>query len=491
MRKISRQLQLALIIFVISFLFHLIGLGKIGRTWDEQFKYDLGFVGWDNIFHGRFAEEYWAFGTEHPMLAKYIYGMAAPLNQIFVPPSGVLPDTFRTTFENNIWTPTILNGSRYLVRYDFLAPRLISAVANSLTIAFTYLLAASFLSSTFSLAIPFILLFTPRFLVMGQLMPYESLSVALFTAALYLGLRRHLNWATLLIAASFWIRYNNVYLLIFWAGYLWFVHRDWRRILYLPVLTLAIGLLTWPYLWHHFPSNLISSFQEHSSRQIGFSFYFIRSLFVTTPIPILLLAGLGFFSVPKYIRWWFISSLVFFTIFSVTGGGTRYIFVIYPALALMAAAGWKYVWGLLRYPLIQIFGAAAILGWLAFSLFSYYPYYLDYYNELVGGISGAAQSGYDVSWWGEGQREAALWLKTNAPPDSSLALYVTPKYVFPVYFGRQFKIFPFDSGIQEADYLVVSRDQYPLLAAEISESYHPVYDVRVRGVSLLSIFARK
>ncbi|KKU20911.1 MAG: hypothetical protein UX32_C0010G0001, partial [Microgenomates group bacterium GW2011_GWF1_46_12] len=53
MRKISRQLQLALIIFVISFLFHLIGLGKIGRTWDEQFKYDLGFVGWDNIFHGR------------------------------------------------------------------------------------------------------------------------------------------------------------------------------------------------------------------------------------------------------------------------------------------------------------------------------------------------------------------------------------------------------------------------------------------------------
>ncbi|KKU20863.1 MAG: hypothetical protein UX32_C0011G0001, partial [Microgenomates group bacterium GW2011_GWF1_46_12] len=52
-------------------------------------------------------------------------------------------------------------------------------------------------------------------------------------------------------------------------------------------------------------------------------------------------------------------------------------------------------------------------------------------------------------------------------------------------------IFPFDSGIQEADYLVVSRDQYPLLAAEISESYHPVYDVRVRGVSLLSIFARK
>jgi len=36
-----------------------------------------------------------------------------------------------------------------------------------------------------------------------------------------------------------------------------------------------------------------------------------------------------------------------------------------------------------------------------YNLVSFYPYYLSYFNTLIGGIKGAANKGFELTYWGE------------------------------------------------------------------------------------------
>ena len=59
------------------------------------------------------------------------------------------------------------------------------------------------------------------------------------------------------------------------------------------------------------------------------------------------------------------------------------------------------------------------------------PYYLSYYNSLVGGPETVyAEKLMPLGWWGEGQGAAGKWLYTNGFPNMEIGLAAMPRYVF-------------------------------------------------------------
>ncbi|MBI3078157.1 MAG: hypothetical protein HYY85_14425, partial [Deltaproteobacteria bacterium] len=107
--------------------------------------------------------------------------------------------------------------------------------------------------------------------------------------------------------------------------------------------------------------------------------------------------------------------------------------ILFPALALMAAAGLRQAQGLgrqalQRSPVLPSGWSRALRGMIAAlpaALLLYlllidlriHPYYLDYYNELVGGPSGVYQRHLlELAWWNEGTDEAVAYLNQVAPP---------------------------------------------------------------------------
>ncbi len=105
----------------------------------------------------------------------------------------------------------------------------------------------------------------------------------------------------------------------------------------------------------------------------------------------------------------------------------RYTLPTWPALLALSAAGWKFwlwdagAWVRARWPRFATRGAsvgryaliAAILGLEGCTLAWYHPYYLSYFNPLLGG--GAAAQHALLIGWGEGMDQVGAYL--SARPD--------------------------------------------------------------------------
>lgn len=165
----------------------------------------------------------------------------------------------------------------------------------------------------------------------------------------------------------------------------------------------------------------------------GRLFYPITYLWRTTPVVLvgLALAALGIF-LPRGVQEegnhrWVAGVLVLFaflyTIFMTLGSKKfdRYLLPVYAPLDLVAGMGWVMAarWLVERIPQIQTrFGVPVLLGVVilaqAYGALGTYPYYLSYYNPLMGGGEKAPQ--VMMVGWGEGLDQAARYL--NNKPDA-------------------------------------------------------------------------
>jgi hypothetical protein len=123
----------------------------------------------------------------------------------------------------------------------------------------------------------------------------------------------------------------------------------------------------------------------------------------------------------------------------------RYLLPVFPALDLLAAMGWVAVVAWLRsrrLALLRRYAPYLLLGALivlqATGTLRTYPYYLSYYNPLMGG-SGKAPEVMAIGW-GEGLDEAADYLnaKPNAHNLQVMAWYETS--FFPFFSGTAWPI---------------------------------------------------
>lgn len=502
---------LLILIFSISFCVHLIGINRIGRTWDEQFKVDTGFVAWKNLTKGDFSEKSWSHVYEHPMVGKYIYGFFMGPHMIRIDDGkghfARLTNLDIQALSTGNYIKTQIGNELYMVSYDLTTPRLVSALLNSLAVTLTVLIAMLFLSELWAFLAGAFLILIPRFLAMGQLITFESVTVFFFTltAVLFYKLLKNpgeIKWyivVGILCGLLFWTRYNNYFIFVFLGGWMlldYYFKKNREifnlRLLLIPTIAFFLGVIIWPYLWHDFPKNLIESFMFHSGRATP-TLYFLNRILVTTPVPILIGLTLGIIFALKnkkywqvFILWWFFSVLLVNTLIGSSGGGTRYVFIIYPVIGMLCAYGFsqllKRKW---IYALIPVF------AYMIIEMAMFYPYYLDYYNMIIGGVRGASKLDYEVSWWGEGQRALGNYANKNIPPGSTFGYFVVPRYVAPATRFDINNLGFIDDTDLTPDYVMVSRWRVNEFNKKHGTKYSVIHSEKVRSEDLVILFKKK
>src|SRR6266545_2649484 len=118
----EKKLRIYMLCFSLAFVVHLLGLNQIGRTWDEEYKVDAGFIAWDRMLAHDFSLNAWNDGTEHPMVAKYLYGFFLRPELIYLQgPTGTAPlspDEIALLKTGN-YLQTSLWDSTYAAPYDY------------------------------------------------------------------------------------------------------------------------------------------------------------------------------------------------------------------------------------------------------------------------------------------------------------------------------------------------------------------------------------
>lgn len=176
---------------------------------------------------------------------------------------------------------------------------------------------------------------------------------------------------------------------------------------------------------------------------------------------------------PHFFLWLFVIALLLFGILS-PKKQDRYLLPLFPFLDLLAAIGWFGLLDLgysfiksrfpLNYPLSSIFyllSSTFLLLLHLLPMVTYYPYYLAYFNPLMGGPVRAAQT--TLVGWGEGMEQVAAYL--NGKPHAE-RLYVasTPSQTLLPYFVGTGENFYTNDIAFRADYVVLYLAQMQRLA---------------------------
>jgi 4-amino-4-deoxy-L-arabinose transferase-like glycosyltransferase len=168
--------------------------------------------------------------------------------------------------------------------------------------------------------------------------------------------------------------------------------------------------------------------------------------------------------------WLFTVSLLWFGILS-PKKQDRYLLPLFPWLNLLAAAGWvglmalarSYLKGyraLTRLPLrLAVYFLLLLLHFVP--VVTFYPYYLSYFNPLLGGPGRAAQT--TLMGWGEGMEQAAAYLNTK-PNATRLYVASTPSQTLLPYFVGTGENFYTNDIAFRADYVVIYLSQRQRLA---------------------------
>jgi 4-amino-4-deoxy-L-arabinose transferase-like glycosyltransferase len=234
--------------------------------------------------------------------------------------------------------------------------------------------------------------------------------------------------------------------------------------------------------------------------------YFPVMFFVTTPAFIIALSILGLLQINKNrINWIYLTLIIWFMIpflqsfYPWRHQNMRYIVEVYVPLSIMAALGINYFVDKFKRNkvIIKILSIMFIMIYLIFILIQQSPYYLDYFNELVGGTRGVYEKRYfDLGWWGSGLREAAIYLKDDVKPGSKIGLFISPVHTFPridnqnLVFINPNDVNAYKSNIKY-DYIVVN-DFHVLREGfrddGIKRDYKLIHEVLANGAPIVSIY---
>ena len=296
------------------------------------------------------------------------------------------------------------------------------------------------------------------------------------------------------------------------------------------LVSLATFILLWPAMWVDPMGTLWQMLDEtffkveaghlvyflgQPTLDPGFGFYPLVIAFRLTPItlPGVLLSLLlfvpplrrrsGLFTADGspsmlFLLWLFVISLWLFGNLS-PKKQDRYLLPLFPFLDLLAAVGWlglfrliftlsaltRYALPATRYPPIILLLLHAI------PVFTYYPYYLAYFNPLLGGPQRAVET--TLIGWGEGMEQAAAYL--NAKPNAeSLYVAAVPSQTLLPYFAGSGENFYTNDIAFRAEYVVLYISQIQRLApspeiVRYFQAQTPEKIIEIAGLPYAKIYA--
>ena len=299
-------------------------------------------------------------------------------------------------------------------------------------------------------------------------------------------------------------------------------------------ISLLVFVLLWPAMWvdplgalsQMFSRSLSYAEEGHSSviffnGQVyagdpGWSFYPVNYLWRTTP-PVLfglVLAGIALLRgrVPRdrpEMRWVVLLLVLYAVLFGVgmslaAKKFDRYLLPSFPALDLVAGFGWAallgWLWGAAPRPPVRLAGAAAVglaVVWQLLLALQTAPYYLSYYNPLLGGSERAPQ--VMMIGWGEGLDQAARYLNTLPHASDLRVMSHYPDGSFSYFFEGETLNLPerwgglADEQLDGVDYLVLYIHQWQrrrpdpeMLAFFAAQT--PEFVVRIDGLDYAQVY---
>ncbi len=445
-------------LLVITIAVRLVDINKPCETWDEVTTYSVGLNLWYNIARLDFSPESWST-SPHPPFARYVYGIANGVYLYSEAGAGL----FSMGYEQAVMA---MYESK-----NFIPGRLLSVAFAAGTIVLIFSMARKRLGMHVAAFASLIYALLPVTLAHTKLATLDSLLSLLFALSLFL----FLNWMDsgkriyfllsavvtgLAISTKF-----NAFALFLLLPCVYLLERrpalnarTLLRAASYPLISLAVLFASWPRLWWvwkdplGFLSGTVSfwtnyeNVPEYFIGSLAHPFYYMPAyVLVTAPLLILAFFALGHAAARKkegrpFIAWMWVPLLAFmgFQLLSpsaIAQGGPRYMFMVFPAFCILAACGLFYASNFVS----SRFGRKAfwILPAIAFAYLaavsaSAHPYYLDYYNEAVGGPSNVYGTRiFSIGGLGEGIGEAVSWLNNNAENGSAVQLYVQPRHVIP------------------------------------------------------------
>jgi hypothetical protein len=249
----------------------------------------------------------------------------------------------------------------------------------------------------------------------------------------------------------------------------------------------------------------------------GWLFYPLAYLWRTTPLVLggLLLGVLGMvFRLAPFdraeVRWWVVEMSSFALLFAVgmslgAKKFDRYLLPSMGALDWLAGLGWfsvaRWLWDCRRNRLARggaIGMIAAVIGLQAFFALQNYPYFLTYYNPLLGGPQQAPR--VMMIGWGEGLDQAARYLNSLPQANHLRVMSYYPNGCFSYFFnGKTLDLIKTWRGIEDkelrkAHYIVLYIHQWqrqrpdPQMLAYF-EKQQPVFVARINGLEYAKVYA--
>ncbi len=218
-------------------------------------------------------------------------------------------------------------------------------------------------------------------------------------------------------------------------------------IVYFSVAALA-SYWTWPFLWDSPTFHFLEAFKVMRDFPFGGEVRFFGDNYQPTNLPwfyvpflvsvqltepVVILAWVGFVVIVfKFIKEkqdfakWFVVLIWFILPIGlqiILGSGVydnfRQFLFILPPMFILAGLGWEALLSKIKLPGAQITLAALCVLPGMIGVISLHPYPYIYYNTMVGGVRGA-EGRFETDYWLTSYREAALYLKENAPQDSKI-----------------------------------------------------------------------
>lgn len=500
-RKIIKFL-LILFIFIFAVSLRLWNIDKMGRTWDEDSQVELGYKFIKLIENKDFSNPLWKY-PYHPPLTKYLYGWAAQYDVIGY------------------------KDGKPIFNYDWTHARLISVLFSSLTAILILLFGWKYFSPFIGFVSAIIFSMIPFLLGLSQLATIESILLFFFTASIYTFLN-FLNRMTLIngiltgimLGLALETKYTNILLIpiFLWIYTVWYIKNKKKgnflnpKILIIIATSFLTFFLLWPMPLFHLKEIFEANYQmrvvdtAHSIPEVFFgklmfvpTLYYAVEFLITTPFVILILFVIGLKNISDK-KTWIIYSLVIWFIFPFIQSfynfrqhGVRYIIEIYAPLSLIAGIGFNYILSkFTQRILIKTIFFIPIIIYMFLILIRITPYYLNYFNIVVGGAKNVYEKRlFQLGWWGEGGREAILYLKNTAPEGSIIGVAHEPFASIPKV--NNFKIEPYKEN-KEYDYVVVGFFhiiRHGFDDSKIRKEYTPVHSVIADGAHIMEVYKKK
>lgn len=491
-----------LVIFFFSLNLRIWNLNQMGQGWDEREYIEQGYNLIELINKGDLNNPYFYQTYDHPPLVKYLYGITAHFDV------------------------KSISNKNVIFNYDYTYSRLFSSLISSLSVVILFLFAWKYVSKKIAVFSAVILSMLPFFLGLSQLVTTESFTMLIFTSMFFAFVslldkfsKKKLLLTGILLGLAIQIKQSNILLipLMVVIYFIWaratkvkFTLGHLKVLIYILILGFITFLLIWPqgilnlpkiYSLHKYYWNVTTSPPEIFSGVLMMTpipYYFVMFA-ITTPLLILIffLSGLAFINKQKnwiynsVIAWFFLPFVQSF--YPWRQHGVRYIIEIYAPLAIISAIGFVYLVKKITKNNLKInLLFIPVIFYMFVTLIRMSPYYLDYYNVFVGGAKGVYQNkNFQLGWWGQGVRDASLFMLKNVPTGARIGVAVSPSHAVPSMDKFKVESFKFE---EKYDYVLLN--YYNVLREQFNEerlkiNYVSIYQVNVDGAILAKVYKHK